>query len=469
MVFSTFLKTNIESLGVTPKQKIKQDFIHYKQVLNWSGKSDLIYENLIDNIIWILETKYAKFNLRYTSSLVAYNELNIILSQQLPQWLFIQKKQALENLDTFADLNNWGSVVKDRITRAINGNESGSSLSSYVPIDNVNADPYEKNGTEKRAYSNDEVDETKQTVDYLYWFSRMKWQTASIDLNTILKPYLGLFILVANTDLATPIKEDQFETLQNQIVSTNDRIDQVVTAVDDEIERVDSKIDREVRRVDREVERVDRDISSIRTEIANQDLDNVARRNVDNTFTSQNVFENRVFFNNEVITQSVELSQPPTNPNHAIPLGTAEALVNDAKNELNNFIETVSNNTVQNRTDIDSLQSSVISNASSISRLQNTVNGIAQVKKRIVNLSQMSLRSAYNINNARFQNYNFLLDIDYKRVVAMLPVMNGGTTPDLVICAPKIFNNNYIELPFLLMGSNGQPFNVGGHIVILYI
>lgn len=443
MVFSTFLNTNIESLGVTPKQKIKQDFIHYKQVLNWSGKSDLIYENLIDNIIWILETKYAKFNLRYTTSLVAYNELNIILSQQLPQWLFIQKKQALENLDTFADLNNWGSVVKDRITRAINGNESGSSLSSYVPIDNVNADPYEKNGTEKRAYSNDEVDETKQTVDYLYWFSRMKWQTASIDLNTILKPYLGLFILVANTDLATPIKEDQFETLQNQIVSTNDRIEQVVTAVDGEVERVDSKIDREVRRVDR-------DISSIRTEIANQDLDNVARRNVDNTFTSQNIFENRVFFNGEVITQSVELEQPPSNPNHAIPLGTAEALVNEAKDELNNFIGSVSNNTIQNTESIEQL------------KRRN------DVKTMTVNFSQMNLKANIGLNGTCFRNWNYRLNIDYRRVVALVPVINGGDTPEYVICAPKIYTNNFIEIPCINYNSN-KAFNIGGHLKILYI
>lgn len=454
MVFSTFLKTNIESLGVTPKQKIKQDFIHYKQVLNWSGKSDLIYENLIDNIIWILETKYAKFNLRYTTSLVAYNELNIILSQQLPQWLFIQKKQALENLDTFADLNNWGSVVKDRITRAINGNESGSSLSSYVPIDNVNADPYEKNGTEKRAYSNDEVDETKQTVDYLYWFSRMKWQTASIDLNTILKPYLGLFILVANTDLATPIKEDQFETLQNQIVNTNDRIEQVVSAVDVEIERVDSKIDREVRRVDskvdREVRRVDGDISSIRSDIASHDLNNVARRNTENTFTNQNVFEQRVFFNGEVITQSVELEQPPSNPNHAIPLGTAEALVNEAKDELNNFIGSVSNNTVQNAGAIAALESK-------------------SVKTVTVNFSQ--LRRIQDIdkgNRTRFQNYNYYLDIDYRRVVAILPVINGGTTPQYVICSPKIYTNGWIELVCVHFDIS-ISFNIGGHLKILYI
>lgn len=454
MVFSTFLNTNIESLGVTPKQKIKQDFIHYKQVLNWSGKSDLIYENLIDNIIWILETKYAKFNLRYTTSLVAYNELNIILSQQLPQWLFIQKKQALENLDTFADLNNWGSVVKDRITRAINGNESGSSLSSYVPIDNVNADPYEKNGTEKRAYSNDEVDETKQTVDYLYWFSRMKWQTASIDLNTILKPYLGLFILVANTDLATPIKEDQFETLQNQIVNTNDRIEQVVSAVDVEIERVDSKIDREVRRVDskvdREVRRVDEDISSIRSDIASHDLNNVARRNTENTFTNQNVFEQRVFFNGEVITQSVELEQPPSNPNHAIPLGTAEALVNEAKDELNNFIGSVSNNTVQNAGAIAALESK-------------------SVKTVTVNFSQ--LRRIQDIdkgNRTRFQNYNYYLDIDYRRVVAILPVINGGTTPQYVICSPKIYTNGWIELVCVHFDIS-ISFNIGGHLKILYI
>lgn len=361
MIFSTFLNTNIEGYSVTPKQKIKQDFEHYKQVLNWSGKSELIYNNLIDNIIWILETKYAKFNLRYTTSLVAYNELNIILSQQLPQWLFIQKKQALENLDTFADLNNWGSVVKDRITRAITGNESGSNQSSFVPIDNVNADPYEKSGSEKRAYSNDEVDETKQTVDYLYWFSRMKWQTASIDLNTILKPYLGLFILVANTDLATPIKEDQFEILQNQVIETNDRIDQVVAAVDGEIERVDRRVDSVDSKIDREVRRVDRDISSIRTDITNYDLSNVARRNTENTFTNQNVFEQRVFFNGEVITQSVELEQPPTNPNHAIPLGTAEALVNEAKNEINERLQILESKEIKSLT-IQASQFSVFSN-----------------------------------------------------------------------------------------------------------
>lgn len=450
MLFSTFLNTNIETLGVTPKQKIKQDFEHYKQLLNWSGKSEMIYNNLIDNIIWILETKYGKFNLRYTDNVVSYNELNIILSQQLPQWLFIQKKQALENLDTFADLNNWGSVVKDRITRAITGTESGSNQASFVPIDNVNADPYEKSGSEKRVYSNDDVDESKQTVDYLYWFSRMKWQTASIDMNTILKPYLGLFILMGNVDLATPIKEDQFEILQNQVINTNDRIDQVVSAVDGDIERVDRRVDSVDSKIDREVRRVDRDITSIRSDINNYDLSNVARRNTENTFTNQNVFEQRVFFNGEVITQSVELEQPPTNPNHAITLGTAEALVNDAKDELNNFIGSVSNNTVQNADAIAALESK-------------------SVKTMTVNFSQLNLKSTYNISGARFQNYNYLLNLDYRRVVALVPVTNGGTTPELVIMSPKIYTNNFIEIPCVLFGSNGQQFNIGGHLKILYI
>ena len=462
MLFSTFLNTNLSDQNITPKVKIKNDFEHYKQLLNWSGKSEMIYNNLIDNILWILETKYGKFNLRYTDNVVSYNELNIILSQQLPQWLFIQKKQALENLETFASLNNWGSVVKDRVYRNINGNESVDNSVSFVPIDSPSADPYEKSGVSRNLSNQDNTEEDKQTVDYLYWFSRMKWQTASIELNTILKPYLGLFILMGNADLAVPIKEDQFETLQSQIVNTNDRIDQVVTAVDGEIERVDSKIDREVRRVDR-------DISSIRTEIANQDLDNVARRNTENTFTNQNVFEQRVFFNGEVITQSVELEQPPTNPNHAIPLGTAEALVNEAKDEINHSIDIVSNNTLQNSTNIEEVQRNVFTNSSLIARHENAINDIPKVKTMIVNLSQMSLRASYNINGARFQNYNYQISINHSRVVAMVPIMNGGTTPDLVICAPKIFTNNYIELPFLLMNSNGRPFNVGGHIRILYI
>lgn len=193
MNFWNFLDTKINDK--LPIDKIKEDFIHYKNALNLTGKEDIIYNNLFDNIIWILKTKFGRFICLYSDTTIFYNELSLIISSQIPQFLFLQKKQLLESLDTFADINNWGSTMKEAIKRDLKINEDMDSSSGYIPIDSDTLDPYSKDTNAKTSLKDDKTDINRNTVDFLYFFSRMKWNTASIELSDILKPYYSLFVL----------------------------------------------------------------------------------------------------------------------------------------------------------------------------------------------------------------------------------------------------------------------------------
>lgn len=194
MIFKLFLKQEIE--GKLPIAKVKEDFAYFKNIFKYAEKSGDLYNNLIDNIFWLLEAKFGSFEMLYTDNSVAYNELNLILATQIPQFLFIQKKQIAESLDIFADINNWGYTTKDLVKRQLIGDEVNLTSTNYIPIDNQNADPYSQDKNDKNKNSKEEAEVKRLANDFLSYFGRIKWDIASIDLTTILKPYYSLFILI---------------------------------------------------------------------------------------------------------------------------------------------------------------------------------------------------------------------------------------------------------------------------------
>lgn len=240
MKFSEFLKTQIDNK--LPVQLIKDNFAYFKNTFNLPNK-DVIYNNLIDNIVWILETKYGQFELRYNNNRIALNELILILSTQIPQFLFIQKKQLLEALDFFGDINNWGYVAKENVKRVLTGESDGVDSTGYVPIDNDEQQAYSKDTNTIRTKNDDNVDTKTQTTDFLKYFQEMKWNTASLNLPVILRPYLQLFNLInAGVD---NIKEQwawdaDLNAVYVEIDKTNDKVIQLNTTIDNAVETVNN-------------------------------------------------------------------------------------------------------------------------------------------------------------------------------------------------------------------------------------
>lgn len=215
MTFKKFLETLIEDK--LPIDKVKEDFIFYKNALNLKGKEDILFNNLFDNIFWILKNKFASFNCLYKDNEVMYSELTTILYSQIPQFLFLQKKQLLESLDTFGDINNWGSTMKEKVKRDLKLIETTDNSTGYIPIDSENLDPYSKDNTNRENTKDETTTDDRNTVDFLYFFSRMKWNTASIELTTILKPYYTLFLAFDVRDNDIDYSLNRYEELEERV------------------------------------------------------------------------------------------------------------------------------------------------------------------------------------------------------------------------------------------------------------
>lgn len=215
MTFKKFLETLIEDK--LPIDKVKEDFIFYKNALNLKGKEDILFNNLFDNIFWILKNKFASFNCLYKDNEVMYSELTTILYSQIPQFLFLQKKQLLESLDTFGDINNWGSTMKEKVKRDLKLIETTDNSTGYIPIDSENLDPYSKDNTNRENTKDETITDDRNTVDFLYFFSRMKWNTASIELTTILKPYYTLFLAFDVRDNDIDYSLNRYEELEERV------------------------------------------------------------------------------------------------------------------------------------------------------------------------------------------------------------------------------------------------------------
>lgn len=193
MKFKDFLDSLLPGDNVLPIDKLKTDLETFKAAFNYAEKTDEIYNNLIDNIVKLLRIKFGEYEIIYTSPNVMYNELLITLNPQLPQFLMIQKKQLIESLDTFGNLNNWGDVLKDNVKRALNLSDVSNNQTSYVPIDGANKDPYSVNDVDNRREQSETTDVSRLATDYLTFYKKIRWNIASIELNKIYADYIKLF------------------------------------------------------------------------------------------------------------------------------------------------------------------------------------------------------------------------------------------------------------------------------------
>ena len=192
MLFNEFLETTLTG-GLTPTDKLKQDLSTFKTVFNYATKTDVLYNNLIDNIVNLLKIKFGSYQIIYNSVDVMYRELLITLNPQIPQFLMIQKKQLIENLNTFGDLSNWGDILKDNVSRELNLQERGENSSGYIPIDGNNKDPYSTNDISKNNITNENTDVSRLATDYLNFYAKLTWSVADIELNYIYESYIHLF------------------------------------------------------------------------------------------------------------------------------------------------------------------------------------------------------------------------------------------------------------------------------------
>lgn len=198
MKFNEFLDTLLPTYNVLPSQKLKDDLATFKSAFNYANKTDDIYNDLIDNIVKLLRIKFGEYEIIYSSPLVMYNELLITLNPQLPQFLMIQKKQLIETLNTFGDLQNWGDVLKDNVRKALNLSDTNSNATSYVPFDGVDKDPYSVNDVNGQREVNETTDYNRLATDYLNFYKKIRWNIASIELNKIYQDYIKLFKIYYN-------------------------------------------------------------------------------------------------------------------------------------------------------------------------------------------------------------------------------------------------------------------------------
>lgn len=212
MRFSTFLQVDVG--GWKPKERVKIEFQHYKDVFGLPDKTDILYDNLINNVFWLLEAKFARFQFRYKSYPVCYNEFNLIISRQIPQFLLIQKKQLLEKLEVFGELKNWGRNDIEEVERVLKTTDNNSNETGFVPIDVDQTDPYSKDTSSRKSLGEDKGKVNKNVVDYLEFFDRLRWEVGELELEKIFKPYYDLFfdIQMCDTEL-TPTVYDELKSL----------------------------------------------------------------------------------------------------------------------------------------------------------------------------------------------------------------------------------------------------------------
>lgn len=220
MRFEEFLITQID--GKTPVEKIKEDLSYFEGAFNYATKSQNLYSNLIDNVVFILRSKYGRFDILYYNNETMYKELMLILTPQIPQFLMIQKKQLLESLDTFSSLQNWGQVDTDTVKRMLNLTGTSNNETSYIPLDGVDKDPYSANDVSNTEERTDNVLANRNVVNFLDFYRSITWNVADLELTTILAPYKKLFKMYYSTDIqrqSTPIEytlEKRVEALEQE-------------------------------------------------------------------------------------------------------------------------------------------------------------------------------------------------------------------------------------------------------------
>lgn len=229
MRFNDFLKQTLVS-GKTPIEQLKYDLATFKSVFNYATKTDDLYNNLIENIVKLLKIKFGNYQILYTNNEIMYNELLITLNPQIPQFLMIQKKQLIENLNTFGDLNNWGDILKDNVSRKLNLNESGSDNTNYIPIDSNTKEAYSSNDLTKINETSESTDVNRLATDYLNFYAKLSWNIADIELDNIYSSYIHLFRIYYEFDNTAGGVED--DSLVNQVNQNTGKINQIVEEID---------------------------------------------------------------------------------------------------------------------------------------------------------------------------------------------------------------------------------------------
>lgn len=242
MIFNDFLNTTLAS-GNNPKEQLKIDLSTFKSVFNYANKSDDIYNNLIDNIVKLLSIKFGTYQIIYSNIEVMYNELLITLNPQIPQFMMIQKKQLIESLNTFGDLNNWGDVLKDNVSRNLQLTNQSSNTTNFVPIDGSDKDPYSISDVSKTNNSNETTDINRLATDYLNFYMRLNWNVGDIELNSIYESYIHLFKIYYEMDgSSTSSGGSGSDDVWNAINLNTRAIEMVSDEVDTLSVRVDENI-----------------------------------------------------------------------------------------------------------------------------------------------------------------------------------------------------------------------------------
>ena len=232
-------------------------------------------------------------------------------------------------------------------------------------------------------------------------------------------------------------------------------------------ERVD-KLEQKINTNATNIELIEQDVEGNTTSI------DTIKNNITSINSSINNIDNEVTrLENSLTTTNNELDSLEANVNgFDARITEANTKATNAEEQATRLGLTVSSNSTKivtletktndNRTNISSM-------ADRINEHTNVLNGILRIKKMTINFSQIRLIQEIDKGNGtRFQNYNYELPISYSRVVAVVPIINGGTSPEKMICSPKVFTNNWIELSCVHYDTRTR-FNIGGHFTILYI
>lgn len=422
MKFKKFLETPIDEK--LPIEKVKEDFVFYKNMLQITGKEDILYNNLFDNIFWMLKNKFNNFSCLYKDIEVMYSELTTILYSQVPQFLFIQKKQLLESLNTFGDINNWGSTMREQVKRDLKLIEETDNSSGYIPIDSNDVDAYSKDNTNRINTKDETTTDNRNTVDFLYFFSRMKWNTASIELTTILKPYYSLFLAFDVRDYDVDYSINEFEELEERVEKNELDIDTLKWADENiakEIERIDNtqtqdfiflsnKFDSvdsnltEIKqsisdldtKVDTNVQEINQTIQSTKTELKNE-IDNNYKEFQETSETTNNTLQQKAWINAQNIFSANQLFQYPIQLLSSANPSTMSYSIKDSdsgttlvnKRYVDNKIAQTDLSNYYNKTEVDSLltQKASLTGNNSFSGQNSFTSPINMNNQSIYNLS----------------------------------------------------------------------------------
>lgn len=290
MIFNDFLNTTLAS-GNNPKAQLKIDLSTFKNVFNYANKSDDIYNNLIDNIVKLLSIKFGTYQIIYSNIEVMYNELLITLNPQIPQFMMIQKKQLIESLDTFGDLNNWGDVLKDNVSRNLQLTNQSSNTTNFVPIDGSDKDPYSINDVSKTNNSNETTDINRLATDYLNFYMRLNWNVGDIELNSIYESYIHLFKIYYEMDGTSTSSGGSVSDDVWNAINLNTR---AISMVSDEVDALSVRVDENIIDTNANTSSISNLNNSLNTKANANDV--YTRTQIDNEFDSVKIKRLQVYW-----------------------------------------------------------------------------------------------------------------------------------------------------------------------------